>query len=110
MKKRVTQEKYWKFISIYLVVLFVGSSCSRDNSVPSPNLPIGMGNTGLFKIEDALNNASADFLHVIDKVRGSVGTNGAGSKVIWSTKNDFKLGLFLSANHVYGVKTWASPH
>jgi hypothetical protein len=106
--KKVSQEKYWKVASMYLVVFFFGVSCSRDNSVPSPNIPIVMGETGLIKMEDALNNASADFLQVINKVRGSVGTNGPGSKVIWSTKNDYKLGLFLSANHVYGVKTWTS--
>lgn len=109
-RKKVNQEKYWKFASIYLLVLFFGVSCLGDNSVPLPNLSIGMGDAGLFKVEDALINGNADFLHVIDKVRGSVGTNGAGSKVIWSTKNDFKLGMFLSANHVYGVNTWPSWH
>ncbi|MDP3468834.1 MAG: serine protease [Daejeonella sp.] len=47
-------------------------------------------------------------MNLLNMVRGSVGTNGPGSKVIWSKKNDHKLGLFVSANHVYGISTWLS--
>ena len=55
-----------------------------------------------------LKKTDPDFVNLINMVRGSVGTNGRGSKVIWSRKNDYKLGLFVSANHVYGINTWTS--
>ncbi|MDD5151098.1 MAG: trypsin-like peptidase domain-containing protein [Flavobacterium sp.] len=95
-------------IWIFLTPIFIAISCSKDNSTPTPNPPTGIVETNLIKLEEALNNSNTDFVNLINKIRGSVGTNGSGSKVIWSKKNDYKLGLFLSANHVYGINTWPS--
>ena len=93
---------------IFLTPLFFAISCSKDNSSPTPYPPSGIDKTNLNKLEDALNHTNTDFVNLINKIRGSVGTNGPGSKVIWSKKNDYKLGLFISANHVYGIHTWPS--
>lgn len=95
-------------IWIFLTPIFIAISCSKDSSTPTPNPPTGTVETNLIKLEEALNNSNADFVTLINKIRGSVGTNGPGSKVIWSKKNDYKLGLLVSANHVYGINTWPS--
>lgn len=34
---------------------------------------------------------------------------GQEAKLSGAKKNDYKLGLFVSANHVYGINTWLSP-
>jgi len=93
---------------IFLTPLFFAISCSKDSSTPTPNPPSGIVGTNLIKLEEALNNTNTDFVTLINKIRGSIGTNGPGSKVIWSKKNDYKVGLFVSANHVYGINTWPS--
>lgn len=95
-------------IWMFLTTMFIAIGCAKDSSVPTPNPPKGIVETNLIKLEDALNHSSTDFVNLINKVRGSVGTNGAGSKVIWSKKNDYNLGLFVSANHVYGISSWTS--
>lgn len=89
------------FIKTIAVITFLlVTSCSKDN------LSGSSGN--LITIEDALNHPSTAFVSLVNKTRGSVGTNGPGSKVIWSRKNDFNIGIFVSANHVYGISTWPS--
>lgn len=95
-------------IWVFLIFLFIQVGCTKNKPTPPPNSNIKVIGKGLIKIEDALNNANADFVNLINKIRGSVGTNGSGSKVIWSRKNMYNLGLFISANHVYGIKTWPS--
>jgi len=95
-------------IWLFLTPLFFAISCSKDNSSPTPYPPAGIDKTKLIKLEGAINHTNTDFINLINKIRGSVGTNGPGSKVIWSKKNDYKLGLFVSANHVYGINTWPS--
>lgn len=95
-------------IWVFLSLLFIQVGCSKNKIEPSPNPNTKVIDTGLIKIEDALNSTNADFVNLINKVRGSVGTNGPGSKVIWSRKNRYNLGLFISANHVYGINTWPS--
>ncbi len=82
----------------------VGCSKNKNALLPNPNTKVI--DTSLIKIEVALNNTDADFVNLINKVRGCVGTNGPGSKVIWSRKNIYNLGLFISANHVYGINNW----
>jgi hypothetical protein len=84
--------------------LFISIGCSKDSSKPSS----GIIQTNLIKIEDALTHSNTDFVDLVNSTRGRVGTNGSGSKVIWSKKNNFNLGLFVSANHVYGITTWPS--
>lgn len=89
------------FIKTIAVITFLlVTSCSKDN------LSGSSGN--LIKIEDAINDSNIDFVNLVNKTRGSVGTNGPGSKVIWSRKNDYSIGIFVSANHVYGISTWPS--
>ena len=91
-------------IHIKLLILslsiFFGAGCTKKSSVPTPNPPTSIIKTNLIKIEDALKNSDPNFVNLLNMVRGSVGTNVRGSKVIWSKKNDYKLGLFVSANHV----------
>lgn len=91
-------------VLILMTPLFIAIGCSKDGR----NTSSGMIETNLIKIEDALNHPNIDFVNLVNKTRGSVGTNGSGSKVIWSKKNDYNLGLFVSANHVYGINTWPS--
>ncbi|MCF6352789.1 MAG: serine protease [Cyclobacteriaceae bacterium] len=93
-------------IWILWVFLFITTSCSKDVTIPTPDPPIGIVDTDLIKLEDAVNHSNTNFVNLVNKVRGSVGTIGPGSKVIWSKKNDHSLGLYLSANHVYGIDTW----
>jgi len=95
---------FWIFLSPILMAI----GCSKDNNTPTPNPAAGIVETNLIKLEEALNNSNTDLVNLINKIRGSVGTNGPGSKVIWSKKNDYKVGLFVSANHVYGINTWPS--
>lgn len=95
-------------IWIFIALMFIAIGCSKDSSVPTPNPPTGIVETNLIKLENALNHSNTDFVNLINKVRGSVGTNGSGSKVIWSKNNDYNLGLFVSANHVYGINSWPS--
>lgn len=92
---------------LFSIILFIAVGCTKNHSVPPPT-PGAIDKRHLIKIEDALQNPSADFVNLINKIRGSVGTNGPGSKVIWSKKNEYNLGLFVSANHVYGINTWPS--
>lgn len=60
------------------------------------------------KIEEVLNGKDQNLIELLHKVRGSVGRRGSGSKTIWSRKNDYELGLYLSANHVYNITGWSS--
>lgn len=100
--------KSFSTLRILLITLIFTTGCKKNNTVPSPPPPTGIIKTNLIKIEDALKSSDLDFVNLINMVRGSVGINGPGSKVIWSKKNDYKLGLFVSANHVYGINTWIS--
>ncbi len=90
-------------IKVLLSILLFAIGCSK--STPNRSLAKELS---LIKIEDALNDPNLAFVNLINKVRGSVGTNSYGSKVIWSRKNNYNLGLFVSANHIYGIKTWPS--
>jgi hypothetical protein len=91
-------------VLILMTPLFIAIGCSKDNSKPSS----GIIQTNLIKIEDALMHSNTDFVNLVNSTRGRVGTNGSGSKVVWSKKNNFNLGLFVSANHVYGITSWPS--
>lgn len=93
---------------VYMVLLVQTLSCSERNSVPAPGPPSGSSEKKFMKLEEALNHPDTGFVNLVNIIRGSVGTNGPGSKVVWSRKNDFHLGLFVSANHVYGVNSWSS--
>ena len=63
----------------------------------------------LLPLDTALKHQDKEFVALIDRVRGSVGKSGvSGSKVVWSRKNKYALGLYLSANHVRGIDTWGS--
>lgn len=92
---------------ILLFILFIASatifqSCNKKNStVPKGELKVP-------KIEEVLNGNDQNLINLLNKVRGSVGRRGSGSKTIWSRKNDYGLGLYISANHVYGLSGWAS--
>lgn len=84
--------------SIALIPLF--QSCKNSSKVllrPTVNVS---------KMEDVLKGDNQTLIDLLQKVRGSVGKRGSGSKTIWSRKNDYELGLYISANHVYGVTNW----
>ncbi|MCL3782227.1 serine protease [Prolixibacteraceae bacterium JC049] len=92
---------------IFAIVLFF--SCSEDTPNPKPSNPItGTTIIKLSKLEDALNNKNQKFVNLLNKIRGSVGTSGPGSKVIWSRKNTSGLGIYVSANHVINLNNWNS--
>ncbi|MPR37239.1 serine protease [Salmonirosea aquatica] len=81
-------------------VLWIFQSCSKA----TVQLPVDTSR--LMRIEDVLQGDDHQLLDLLNIVRGSVGKRGPGSKTIWSTKNDFGLGLYVSANHVYGLNSW----
>ncbi|MFX1706686.1 trypsin-like peptidase domain-containing protein [Chitinophaga sp. CC14] len=37
-----------------------------------------------------------------------MGKRGPASKTIWSRKNDYGVGLYISANHIYNISGWSS--
>ncbi|MEJ7646072.1 MAG: hypothetical protein WKF87_15870 [Chryseolinea sp.] len=75
-------------------------SCSKDEFTPPRDISLPN------KIETVLNGNDQNLIDWLNKVRGSVGKRGPGSKTIWSRKNDYGLGLYISANHVYNLNTW----
>lgn len=87
-------------LSIAMGMVF--QSCKNDDpTVPKSELIVP-------KIEDILNGNDQDLINLLNNVRGSVGTRGPGSKTIWSRKNQYELGLYISANHVYNLSGWNS--
>lgn len=87
---------------LFVLLIAVGTACRRnDPAVPKNDLKVP-------KIEDVLNGNDQNLINLLHKVRGSVGRRGPASKTIWSRKNDHGLGLYISANHVYGLSGWNS--
>ncbi len=86
----------------FIALLLQGCSKDADDTkVPPP------GNTeGVLRIEDILQGNDQEMIALLNRVRGSVGKRGVGSKTVWSRKNEYGLGLYVSANHVYGLDTW----
>src|SRR5690606_24284827 len=82
----------------------IGYSCKSDR----PDLP--KDNPDLLRMGDVLTGNDQELILLLNKVRGSVGRRGPGSKTIWSRKNDYGLGLYISANHVYNLSGWPSRH
>lgn len=78
----------------------------KNNISLNPD-PIGT-EIKLSRIEDVVNGNDLELKKLLNKVRGSVGKRGPGSKVIWSTKNDFSLGLYVSALHIIGTEGFAT--
>jgi hypothetical protein len=127
--KKLNQIRNIKLFSTLVVLLcsILLTSCSSDSNEAAGTKGIGntgtgtgtgKGNTGgtsgvdsfitgtLVRIEDAVKYNDETLVALLDKVRGSVGKFRSGSKVIWSRKNDAGLGLYISANHVYGIDSW----
>ena len=90
-------------LTVLLITVGIAvQSCKRnDQVVPKSEQTIP-------KIEDILNGNDQNLINLLNKVRGSVGRRGSGSKTIWSRKNDYGLGLYISANHVYNLSGWNS--
>lgn len=88
-----------------LIVLGVAlPSCKPDKPISSVSAK------RVFTIEEILRSSDKQLSSLLNKVRGSVGTRGPASKTIWSRKNDYGLGLYISANHVYNLSGWRSPN
>ena len=107
IKKSIKFKKLMNSLTIVFTVVnsfFILISCSKDSSKSAS----GNVGTNSIKIENALYNSNSNFVNLVNRTRGSVGTNSSGSKVVWRKKNDFSLGLFVSANHVYSITTWDS--
>lgn len=81
--------------------IFFQSCDKKKNDSPGPK-------TIVATIDDILNGNDQNLIDLLNKVRGSVGTRGPASKTIWSRKNDYSVGLYISANHVYGLSGWNS--
>ncbi len=91
--------------SIVIFLAFAGlvlQSCKKD----APN--DSKDGLAIPRIEDVLNGNDRNLIDLLNKVRGSVGTRGPASKTIWSRKNDYGIGLYISANHVYNLSGWKS--
>ncbi|MGE0021122.1 MAG: hypothetical protein AB7S72_15725 [Draconibacterium sp.] len=97
----------------FLILLIIaglfafGQSCSKENDNPNPiPPPASIKPQGLSKIEEVLNGDDQNLIDLLNIVRGSVGKRGPASKTIWSRKNNYGLGLYVSANHVYSISGW----
>ncbi|GMQ31543.1 hypothetical protein [Algoriphagus confluentis] len=86
------------------IILATLISCYPDESVPDSSSPTYHH---LYPTEEILNHQREDLRSALEKIRGSIGKKGSGSKTIWSRKNDWGIGLYLSANHIYPVSGWA---
>jgi hypothetical protein len=90
---------------LFVLLLVFGiafQSCKSDEpAVPKSDLKVS-------KIEEVLNGSDQNLIKLLNRVRGSVGRRGPASKAIWSRKNDYGLGLYISANHVYNLSGWNS--
>lgn len=107
--QRVAQRKILRLYPVTIILLssIILASCSGDKDSGSGKTTDDIFTTGtLVRIEEALKYKDDDMVALLDKVRGSIGKFRSGSKVIWSRKNDAGLGLYVSANHVYGVDSW----
>lgn len=87
---------------LLMVFATVISSCNKNDSAKPNKAPTPL------KIETVLNGSDQNVITLLNKVRGSVGRRGPASKTIWSRKNDYGLGLYISANHVYSLSGWSS--
>lgn len=99
-----------KTIIFYLGLLMAFSaflSCQKKAGPGQDNPP--PAKVKLAKVDDILNGNDQDMISLLNKVRGSVGKRGPASKTVWSRKNEYGIGLYISANHVYGLSGWASP-
>ncbi|OWK69215.1 hypothetical protein CBW18_18160 [Pedobacter sp. AJM] len=90
-------------LSVLFIIFGISfQSCKRNNPIlPGSDL-------GVPKMEEILNGKDQNLINLLNRVRGSVGRRGSGSKTIWSRKNDYGLGLYISANHVYNITGWNS--
>lgn len=88
---------------VFLLVFGMAfQSCKSDEpTIPKSDLKVS-------KIEEVLNGDDQNLIKLLNRIRGSVGRRGPASKTIWSRKNDYGLGLYISANHVYGLSGWNS--
>ncbi|WP_104381614.1 serine protease [Sphingobacterium sp. HMA12] len=85
------------------LVGFVFQSCNKDNA---PN--DAKDTSTIPRMEDVLEGNDRSLIDLLHKIRGSVGTRGPASKTIWSRKNNYFIGLYISANHVYNLSGWRS--
>ena len=84
-----------------LMISFV--SCLSDKPTPDPS---SSQFYHLYPTEEILSHQREEFRIALEKIRGSIGKRGSGSKTVWSRKNPWGIGLYLSANHVYSVLGW----
>ncbi len=77
-------------------VLFPACQREDDPLAPPPD-------PGLVDLPTALAHQNTSYVRWIEKVRGRVGRNSNGSFVVWSRRNDYQLGLVVSAAHVLGI-------
>ncbi|MEI3800328.1 MULTISPECIES: hypothetical protein [unclassified Chitinophaga] len=91
-------------LSIAAGVLF--QSCHKKSNQGPDDPPVGK--PAVTRIEDVLNGKDQSLINILNKVRGSVGKRGPASKTIWSRKNDYGVGLYISANHIYNISGWSS--
>jgi len=86
---------------LILTSIFCFPSCAKGDKLPIIKETI-------LRTEDVIKGKDQSLIQLLQKVRGSVGKRSSGSKAIWSRKNDFGLGIYLSANHVNGVSSWGT--
>lgn len=90
-------------LSVLFIIFGISfQSCKRNNPIPPES------DLDVPKMEEILNGKDQNLINLLNRVRGSVGRRGSGSKTIWSRKNDYGLGLYISANHVYNITGWNS--
>lgn len=94
----------------YYLLLVPISACllvGCSDNIEEPN-PITLYN--LYRLDRISNGTNLEWKEAIHTSRGSVGRRGSGSKTIWSRKNDYGIGVYLSANHVYNISGWSTKN
>lgn len=86
-----------------LLILLLGYSfiflgCQPEDEPPAPVIDLS-----LVDMRTALAQKDTVYVGWIDRVRGRVGRNSNGSFVVWSRRNEYQLGLVISAVHVLGT-------
>ncbi|MEN7550526.1 trypsin-like peptidase domain-containing protein [Rapidithrix thailandica] len=98
-----------KILLLTTFTYFLQACSNGDNNQPNPS-PLPGSKVQVAKIEEIIDGEDQVLKNLLNKVRGSVGKRGPGSKTIWSRKNDYDLGLYISANHVISINSWLSKN
>ncbi len=108
-KTRTASQGLVNTIQLYFAILVFASilmsGCNDKIDEPTINSLYN-----LYRLDRIASGENLEWKEVVNASRGSVGRRGSGSKTIWSRKNEYGLGIYISANHVYNISGWPSKN